>query len=925
MEEDYNKLRKNLYEMDKFVENYQAEIYSVNNETEKFQGEINVLNEKILNIENNISRLNEENEKETQNICKLNDYLKENQDNLACFNNLLNEQNIVLSLKNVEFDSVNSILAQKDKYIEDMKTEVIELLNIIAEKRSSINSYITFKNSIEKRKNQISMEKGEKNKKSSELEISALEEQQKIESYNQKCNNLEQLIDELEKNKSDFIAENKSIEKNIFELNSKIQSKQGRHRVLHEMEIEFEGYNRSVKEIMKVKEKDKALSTGICGVVADLIQVPEQYEIAIEVALGGALQDIVTEDEYVAKRYIEFLKENKYGRATFLPLSTIKGRGIPSPDNQFAHSSGFIGFANNIISNNEKYNDIISSLLGRVAVVDNIDSGIIIAKKTNYSMKIVTLDGDVINSGGAFTGGSVSSKTGKILSRKREIDQLQKDLNEHKNSLLIIVNSKNDLDKKMNTVDTQIKSSVEEKHSTKLIITSCNNNYSIIISDTQRLSMDLENLDNELIELKMEENDTCLKIEEESKLLCEFEIKSSDFSNNVEIEQSSIKDILNQKDSLVSETTAIKIKTAEHKQSIITLENKVNDISNNIMECNASISKRTDEKFKFAEECNKEHNNIKDTQNSINVLNNKNSNLKYKLDKISNDRKQSALTLEDMEQKKREYNEMSAALQGDIHKLEMQKAKLDIEMENMQNKIWDDYEISYAAALKYKRDIENLSQVGREINSLKEEIKVLGTVNIAAIDEYKKVKERFEFLLKQKSDLEEAKNSLEKVISEMTEKMKIQFIKNFAIINDNFNTIFQQLFGGGWAKLVLSDEQNVLLSGIEIIAEPPGKKLQSMTLLSGGEKAFTAIALLFAILRMKPSPFCILDEIEAALDDVNVARYARFLKELSRETQFIIVTHRKGTMEVSDALYGVTMEEKGISMLVSAKLSEKAS
>ena len=283
------------------------------------------------------------------------------------------------------------------------------------------------------------------------------------------------------------------------------------------------------------------------------------------------------------------------------------------------------------------------------------------------------------------------------------------------------------------------------------------------------------------------------------------------------------------------------------------------------------------------------------------------------------------MLLEEIEKRKKEYGEAYQNLQSEVHKLEMQKARIDMEIENMQNKIWDEYELSYASAIKYRIEVNSMSQASKEINNIKSNIKELGIINVNAIEEYEKVKERFEFLTTQKNDLEEAKESLNKVILEMTEKMETQFSKNFEIINQNFNEVFAELFGGGKANLILCDDDDVLSSGIEIIAEPPGKKLQYLTLLSGGEKALTAIALLFAILRMKPSPFCILDEIEAALDDVNVARFANFLRELSKETQFIVVTHRKGTMEVADALYGVTMEEKGVSKLVSAKLTEKVS
>lgn len=925
IEEEYTSLKISLHEMDRQIESMQTTIYSSNNEIEKLQGEINVLNEKALNIGKNTFRLDNEIEKEKQDIEKLSNSLKECKDSLLNADDLLKSQLLMLDGKNSEFDSINNKISKKEEYIENLKSEVIELLNLIADKKSLINSYISFINNIDKRRNQIKSEKTNKNNTMNDLNSNLIKLEQDIDVHKSDYNTALNKVSSLEDEKSNIIKQKKTVENNIFELNEKIQTKQARYKMLHEMETEFEGYNKSVKEIMKLKNNTRRTIPGICGVIADLIHVPEEYETAMEVALGSALQNIVTEDELAAKKCIEFLKVNKYGRATFLPLTTIKGRESVYNEKSIRKGKGFIGFGNELISFENRYANIISSLLGRVAVVDVLDNGINIAKSTNYSMKIVTLDGDIINPGGAFTGGSISQKTGKILSRKREIDQLAKDLKVLEGLLSSANEDKMNIEMTIGELEREIKITTEHKHSLEIMLSSCNNKITQIKGDMDRIESENKILDTELLQLEMEYNESIVKMEEESFTLKELEKRNISISDSVQTEQSSVKDTLSYKEELISQITSIKVKVAEFRQEISSYRNRIDEFNNSIMECNLIIENKKNEKMNSTEEQNKIKENIKLIETTMDSITSSNVERKTELDRVLNDKKENSVIMEDMEQKKKQFGENASTLQNEIHKLDMQKAKMELELEGLQNKIWDDYEISYAAALKYKMEIDNITQASKDISVLKEEIKQLGPVNIGAIDEYKRVKERYEFLSKQKSDLEEAKNSLKQVIVEMTEKMKNQFIKNFAIIKENFIITFQQLFGGGKAELILCNEENILESGVEIVAQPPGKRLQNLTLLSGGEKALTAIALLFAILKMKPSPFCILDEIEAALDDVNVARYSRFLKEFSRQTQFIIVTHRKGTMEVADVLYGVTMEEKGVSRIVSIKLEEKAS
>lgn len=924
LEEDYTKLRLLLQNIDEQIENFQDKLYKADNDMEKNMGETKLLNEKKANLLKNIARLDDDIKRENQDLDTYKKLLEESTNSLRSLEDLISENQNILNIKDSAFQDINSLINEKESLIENLKTEVIELLNKIADKKSSINSLTTFRGSIDKRKVQIDNEIVNKNNRISELEDSLRELGQENESYSKNLKTITETISQIDGSIINSYNEKKLAEKALYELNDKIQSRQARYKILCEMENEFEGYNRSVKEIMKYKSSGRGIAPRICGVVADLIHVDEKHEIAIEAALGSALQNIVTEDEYAAKECIEFLKVNKYGRATFLPLSTIIAKNISSNE-KLKQNKGFIGFASDLVSYDKKFYSIILSLLGRVIVVDNMDNGIITARNTNYTMKIVTLDGDIISPGGAFTGGSINIRTGKILSRKREIDELERDLKEIRDSASLANDKKTAIERKIADFEEELKKLTQEKHMSEIQQSTCINKFNAVNSEMERVKEDLKNLDLEISQLMMEEKEAGERADEETLKLSELEARSGEISGVIQYEQSGIKDVLSKKEELISEITSLKVKIAEYRQGNSTLCEKIQEVELSIEKCISGINSKKDEIIKEEEQIK----NIQSSESDIvsllkNIISNKET-VRKQLDEVNENKRISSRKMDELEAKRKEYSEACGILQDEIHKLEMQKTRLDMEMENLQNRIWEEYELSYAGAQKYKIEIGNVNQAVKDISSIKDEIKELGIVNVGAIEEYKRVKERYEFLLKQNSDLEEAKDSLQKVILEMTDKMQVQFIKNFAIINENFNATFQQLFGGGRAELILCNKEDVLQSGIEIVAEPPGKKLQSLTLLSGGEKALTAIALLFGILRMKPSPFCILDEIEAALDDVNVARYARFLKELARETQFIIVTHRKGTMEIADVLYGVTMEEKGVSRLVSVKLSEKAS
>lgn len=925
LEDSCASLRDTMRQMDGRIKDAQNGIYEAGSEEQKLNGDLNLLNEREGNAKKEIEEVNGRTAAEKKKLYELQESLSAQRELLKTTGDTVKEQTSLLESKTLEYKDIVSSAEQKEKRIEQIKAEIIELLNQTSEKKSTINSLKTFISGIERRKSQIERERTE-----SVGSINALAEEIKqlgteIESCRSGIREAENRQSECEREKKAVNDQSASTEREIYELNGRIQSGQGRCRVLHEMETDFEGYNRSVREIMKHRQSDASLNSGVCGVIAELIRVPKMYELAIEVALGGALQNIVTYDEYSAKYCIEFLKKYRYGRATFLPLTTVKAKRQIQIPASIQNSAGFIGTAYSIVGYDKKYQGIISSLLGRVIVADCMDSAIVFARKANYTIRVVTLDGDIINPGGAFTGGSASSRATGILSRKREIEEIEDELRKQ-NALLSSLRSKKDTYRnRIGVLDEDLKHLSAQRDSFQANVSSLGSRLSAKDAEKGSLERAVKNIENEYAQLSTEYADASQRICDASAELEGIEHHSGELSGRAQSEQDGISGILAAKDETSSYITSLKVKIAECRQSYASVGSKIDEMDGDIEVLNMQISDGEGEIERLEGEIADARRGMDGIRRTIQELNEKSSQMREELKRLSREREEDDSALREGESRKEELGKTSSILREGIHKFEMQQAKFEMELKNLQDRIWEDYEESYASALKYKSEVKSIPEASAEIEKLKKAIKDMGSVNVNAIDEYKKVKERYDFISKQKTDLEEAKDSLKSVISEIVDGMKSQFAANFAVINANFSAYFGQLFGGGKAEVILTDERDVLSCGIEIIAQPPGKKLQSLTLLSGGERALTAIALLFAILKMKPSPFCILDEIEAALDDSNINRFARFLRELSKDTQFIVVTHRKGTMEAADTLYGVTMEEKGISTLVSAKLTEKAS
>ena len=710
-----------------------------------------------------------------------------------------------------------------------------------------------------------------------------------------------------------------SVKLAIDEKQRELHKGQDRVRLLEDLEKNMEGYFGAVKAVMK--ESGRGALRGIYGPVSQLITVKDKYSAAIETALGAAVQNIVVDNETDAKRAMGFLKEHRAGRATFLPITAIKGRVLSEQglDDQY----GFVSIASDLVSYDNKYSEIIRWLLGRTAVAEDIDSAIAIAKKYSYRFRIVTLDGQVINAGGSMTGGSRVQNAG-ILSRGNEIERLkgslasmQKELDGMLSDYKLLSEdasaAKAELEgaegdllrakeenirregelklasDKLTSVSSGVKELLEEKETLEKRIESVSSGAEAARSQIDELKETLENKEKELESITGDSKTLQKNREEVASKAAEIRLRIVSLQKDVEAN--------------TDEITRLKNRKTGHLDRLSELDEEIREIEEKNDELRALTERLSaDEKALKA--------NHGDAQNQINEL----ISQRDELEKQAND-----LRLHE-----RAKSEERERLSGDIARLEERKIAMRNEYDNLTSKLYDEYQLTRREAAALEIEIDDYSLAAKRLAELKSQIRALGSVNVSAIEEYKEVSERYEFLSGQINDVETSRAELNKMIDDLTGKMAEQFREQFNRINSCFGQTFIELFGGGKAELRLEDERDVLGSDIEIKVQPPGKNVQNINLLSGGEKGLSAIALLFAILKVTPAPFCIFDEVEAALDDVNVSRYAQYVRRMTKNTQFILITHRRGTMEEADVLYGVTMQEKGVSKLLELKTAEMA-
>ncbi len=709
------------------------------------------------------------------------------------------------------------------------------------------------------------------------------------------------------------------IKAEINALESEIDRKNERIRILDDLEKNMEGYQGSVRSVMK--ESKRGALNGIHGPLSQLINVKDKYSVAVETALGVAIQNIVVENENDAKKAITYLKETRGGRATFLPLTAIKSRSLNEDDLDDCY--GYVNIASELVATDSKYHDIIENLLGKTVVCEDMDSAISMAKKYKNRFKIVTLDGQVINAGGSMTGGSKAQGVG-MLSRSNEIDKLRasvKDLEEKKNTLAIqekmlsedLASAVADL----NGIEGDILSANEEKIRLE-------GEYNLAVQQYETTSSGV----GELIEEERILNDRIEKINCDSVTA---KTRVEELTTEIAEKEKSLEAVSGDRESLAVVREELSQKAEQIRLEILGFEKDIESADDNIRRLNilkGSHSDRLEELDKEIEAFNNKNiwltKDIESLRASADELRKQCGDAKTDVDDLLEARAQLEKENTDLRNLEKEKSSERERVSGELARLEERKASMLNEFEEYNSKLYDEYQLTRREAIALEIVIENIGEARTRLSALKNEIRGLGSVNVSAIDEYKEVSERYEFMSEQIGDVEKSKAELIRLIDDLTTKMSVQFREQFQKINVAFGETFAELFGGGKAELVLEDEMNVLECDIEIKVQPPGKNVQNINLLSGGEKGLSAIALLFAILKVTPAPFVIFDEVEAALDDVNVVRYAQYVRRMTKNTQFILITHRRGTMEEADMLYGVTMQEEGVSKILELKTAELA-
>ena len=910
-------LKGEIDDLTEQIENTQNLRFTNQKDVETLSSEISINKSKIENNEANKKRFQEEIEETKEKILKTQEEMKTKLSKKENLKENKEKYEKELQEKQQELEEINKTLSQKELEIENDKRKLeentdkkYEIEGLISEQKANISN-------LEKRKIQI---KNEIQNNISELDNTRFTKEEIEKGFFE----IQKEKNDLTKKQEEYESKKKLAEKEINSINIKMNNniqelnfKESKHKFLVETEKEKDGYQKSVKALLKDCEKIKELGIGVKGALAELIDVPEKLETAIEMALGASLQNIVTESEQDAKKLIEHLRKNNLGRASFLPISNIKGK---MPEKIKGNQDGVLGIASNLIKYDKKYEQIILNLLGRTVIVENMDIAINVSKQNGNMFKIVTLDGDIISQTGSMTGGSINKKTVKILGRSKEIEELSKNIQEIKAEQEKLQQEKQKIEENNKKVFEECEKldgllqTIEIKYNVE------NQKLNTTKENIDRISNHLEKLRKESTDLENQKEEILKAIEEKTNQKEEIDLQNNEIKEKINEYNLTNKDTSKIVDDLNFDITNLKISVSSFNESENSIDEIAKMLENEIENQNKSIKNKENQIEKIELE-------QKEFEEKINLANSKIEELKSKVTNSDEDiekmKKQRQTANEKLSLKeKEEIDEFKVIedLKGQIVKIEVKKNKTEDDLTSTISELWNEYELTPNNIEDYKKP-ENIAITTRRVNNLKQDIRELGSVNVDSIEEYKNQKQRYDFMCEQRLDLENTMAKLRNMIQEITDNMKTRFKEKMKIINQNFGQTFKELFGGGEARIKLEDETNILECGIDIEAQPPGKKLQSMGLLSGGERAFTAIALLFAILKMNPAPFCVLDEIEAALDDVNVNRYAEFLKKFAVNTQFLVITHRKGTMEAADTVYGVTMEEKGISKLLSMKLN----
>ncbi len=816
-----------------------------------------------------------------------------------------------------ELIEVQTRIAALSAEIETGKNDIMELLGNRASTRAKIQKYDTMLEQIQDRKAQLAQ-------RITEAEEEAKLQTSLMEGYHRELKKVSGRIIELTEESAGYERKIEELQKTLAKQTEQFRigqtayhREQSRLESLKNITERYDGYGNSIRRVMDNREREK----GLLGVVADIIKTEKKYEIAIETALGGNIQNIVTADEETAKRMIAFLKKNQFGRATFLPLTTIRAFGnLGRPE--ALKEPGVIGKADRLIHVEEKYRELAGYLLGRTLVVDNIDNGIAIARKYKQSLRIVTLEGELIQPGGSMTGGAFKN-TSNLLSRRREIEEFEKTVRQLKREMDELEAQSDGLRRERAGYYEQIEAIKEKlqkdyvvQNTAKMNLDQSQSKVKAAKNMAEDIRQEAERLEQQITDISDNQESISVELDTSERLEAELNAQVAGAQARLDAGR---------------EAEGEKHRAAEEVHLICAgLQQKYEFATENVQRIREEVAKFHEELSELeksrggtSKEIEEKEEEIAGLRETIESSGDLFSEIQEEIGRLKKEREDLNQKHKDFLQKREDLSKHMSELDREVFRLESQRTGYEEASEKQMNYMWEEYEITYSRALEVRNEsLTDLAKMKKRIQELKGEIKALGDVNVNAIEDFKNLSGRYDFLKGQHDDLTEAKAALEKIIEELDEAMRRQFAEQFGRISKEFDTVFKELFGGGKGTLELMEDEDILEAGVRIIAQPPGKKLQNMMQLSGGEKALTAIALLFAIQNLKPSPFCLLDEIEAALDDNNVVRFAQYLHKLTKNTQFIVITHRRGTMTAADRLYGITMQEKGVSTPVSVSLLE---
>ena len=915
---EYEQIQAQIEQLDETIEAQRTSLTDTSVLRGKLEGEINVLKEQIKSAKSNEEHFTSRKETVTRQM----------EEKLLDKEGILTDKQAIdgqVAEIEKQRNEAREKLLQVQSRIEDLNSEIengknsiIQMLNSRATIKSKLGRYDTMTEQINIRKAELTSRLLRIKSDEAQQEAVIEQLQQEFERINEEIRALNDFQEQKEEKLVLVREELAGKDRKLRDTQVSYHQEKSKLEALTNLTERYEGYGGSVKKVMECKDREK----GIIGVVADIIKVDKKYETAIETALGGSIQNIVTEDEETAKRMIAYLKQTKAGRATFLPLTSLAGsQGFKNQE--ALKEKGVIGIADKLVQVNARYKNVAKNMLGRILVVDHVDNAVRIAKKYSYSIRMVTLEGELLTPGGAISGGAFKNSS-NLLGRRREMGELEGkvkgyliEIDSLLNEIESIKEGRNKLRLSLEEDKAQLQRKFIEQNTARLNVIKAQERRDEASEGSIELKAEEKEIEEQIREIK-EGKQNILKELEDSEL-SEKRIEQEIRKFQVELDTRRKEE--SDQSAHVSEWDVEVEKMHQqqnfHQQNVDRIDGEISRLSQELEEISQNLEKSsrdTIEKQKniasIEETIAASHTTLGDTERLLK----------------ENTEKKEALTLKQKNffADREALSEKMTGLDKEVYRLNSQREKLQENLESQINYMWDEYEITLSDAADLKNEeMTDLPSMKKEIVSIKDQIKKLGDVNVNAIEDYKTLMERYEFLKTQHDDLVEAEKTLEGIIVELDAAMRKQFQEKFAEIVREFDKVFKELFGGGKGTLELMEDEDILEAGIRIVAQPPGKKLQNMMQLSGGEKALTAIALLFAIQNLKPSPFCLLDEIEAALDENNVSRFASYLHKLTKNTQFIVITHRRGTMEKADRLYGITMQEKGVSTLVSVNLIDK--